>query len=108
MLLKCISNIENAIYLITVKSKGITLYKKHVLENEILTLNLNCYKCYTITACICNYRFSSSCEFNIYANYANCNKYIIYFDHLPLYTITLTDKYYTGLPVMKGELTLCQ
>lgn len=107
MLLKCISNIENAIYLITVKSKGITLYKKRILENEILTLNLKCCKCYTITACICNY-CSSSCEFNIYTDYTNNNKYTIYFDKLPLYKITLTDKYYAGLPVMKGELTLCQ
>lgn len=110
ILLKCISNNQNSVYLITVKKSGLVICKKYIHENEILILNLKCYINYEVSACMYNNALASRCSFNICtARDALFNSYIICFDHLALpQFITLTDKYYPGLPVEKGELTLCQ
>lgn len=110
VLLKCISNNQNSIFLITVKKNGFVIYKKYIHENENLILNLKSYINYVVSTCICNNHLASRCSFNICtARNTLPNSYIIYFDHLALpQFMTLTDKYYPGLPVEKGELTLCQ
>lgn len=108
MLLKCISNIKGAIYLITVQTNSTTVYRRFVHNDEIIQLNLKRCGCYTINASICNFSLTATCSFTTFVTNLNTKCIAIYFDHLPLYKITLTDKYYTGLPVMKGELTLCQ
>lgn len=110
ILLKCISNNQNSVFLITIRKNGLVICRKYIHENENLILNLKCYINYEISACICNNPLASRCSFNICtAPDTFPNSYIIYFDHLALpQFITLTDKYYPGLPVEKGELTLCQ
>lgn len=104
--LKCVSNLSDALYMIKVIKNNHVICTKCVCENEILTLRLKYFSYYTILVHSC--KTGAMCQFNAFITEYYPTTYVVAFNHLPSYTMTLTDKYYPGLPIKKGELILCQ
>ncbi len=110
--IKCITNnqTKNSPYRIVILKRGRILFNGYT--NKCGYIRIRACKCrwYTIVIFARNNIYPAKRCFNVFSNGCNNQTLFVYFkdtsnDTRPV-SITLTDKFYEGLPITKGELSL--